>query len=268
MTKYTSSASAAASSESAAASSATAAASSASDAASSARDARAAVDGFGLDIGSVGTVDAGGMAQASVSKNGSRYTLDLALPRGDRGEGLRVSHVAADAGSLPQAGNVAGDLAIVSGSLYAWDGSAWQAQGTPGYAGRDAPVVWTGSVDPSSAEGADVRDGDLWIVNPATVGEITGDERNLNTFYMYAQGEPDNSPSVLVNVWQVAIDLRVRRYGAWWSVIWRVGSDLEPGRTVTEETAPATSAATDPAVQRLEARVMALESQITQSKEA
>ena len=214
MTKYTSSASAAASSESAAASSATAAASSASDA-------RAAVDGFGLDIGSVGTVDAGGMAQASVSKNGSRYTLDLALPRGDRGEGLRVSHVAADAGSLPQAGNVAGDLAIVSGSLYAWDGSAWQAQGTPGYAGRDAPVVWTGSVDPSSAEGADVRDGDLWIVNPATVGEITGDERNLNTFYTYAQGEPDNSPSVLVNVWQVAIDLRVRRYGAWWSVIWR-----------------------------------------------
>lgn len=51
-------------------------------------------------------------------------------------------------------------------------------------------------------------------------------------------------------------------------MIWRVGSDLEPGRTVTEETAPATSAATNPAVQRLEARVMALESQITQSKEA
>ncbi len=264
-----SSADAASSDASAAASSADAASSSASDAASSARDAQSAVDGFGLDIGMVSTVDAGGMAQASVSKDGSRYTLDLALPRGDRGEGLRVSHVAADAGSLPSSGNATGDLALVSGVMYAWDGSAWQAQGTPGYAGRDAPVVWTGSVDPASAGDADVRDGDLWLVNPATVGEITGDTDNLNTFYTYWEGEADNSPSVLVNVWQVATDLRVRRYGAWWSVIWRVGSDLEPGRNVTEETTPATSPTTDPAVQRLEARVMALEAQLnTNDKEA
>lgn len=66
--------------------SASAAAGSAEAAGRSAADARAAVDGFGLTVGDVTTVAPGGEATASVTKDGTRYTLALGIPKGDKGE--------------------------------------------------------------------------------------------------------------------------------------------------------------------------------------
>lgn len=66
--------------------SASAAAGSAEAAGRSAADARAAVDGFGLTVGGVTTVEPGGEATASVTKDGTRYTLALGIPKGDKGE--------------------------------------------------------------------------------------------------------------------------------------------------------------------------------------
>lgn len=66
--------------------SASAAAGSAEAAGRSAADARTAVDGFGLTVGGVTTVAPGGEATASVTKDGTRYTLALGIPKGDKGE--------------------------------------------------------------------------------------------------------------------------------------------------------------------------------------
>lgn len=66
--------------------SASAAAGSAEAAGRSAADARAAVDGFGLTVGGVTTVAPGGEATASVTKDGTRYTLALGIPKGDKGD--------------------------------------------------------------------------------------------------------------------------------------------------------------------------------------
>lgn len=66
--------------------SASAAAGSAEAAGRSAADARAAVDGFGLTVGGVTTVEPGGEATASVTKDGTRYTLALGIPKGDKGD--------------------------------------------------------------------------------------------------------------------------------------------------------------------------------------
>lgn len=67
-------------------SSASGASASAEAAGRSAADARAAVDGFGLTVGGVTTVAPGGEATASVTKDGTRYTLALGIPKGDKGE--------------------------------------------------------------------------------------------------------------------------------------------------------------------------------------
>lgn len=66
--------------------SASAAAGSAEAAGRSAADARAAVDGFGLTVGGVTTVEPGGEATASVTKDGTWYKLALGIPKGDKGE--------------------------------------------------------------------------------------------------------------------------------------------------------------------------------------
>lgn len=79
------SASAAKASETNAASSASAAVTSETNAASSATAAQQAVDGFGLTVGSVTTGEPGTDASVDITKDGTKYTADFTIPRGDAG---------------------------------------------------------------------------------------------------------------------------------------------------------------------------------------
>ena len=79
------SASAAKASETNAASSASAAKVSETNAAASATEAQQAVDGFGLEVGTTTTGDPGTDAAVSIAKQGTKYTANFTIPRGDKG---------------------------------------------------------------------------------------------------------------------------------------------------------------------------------------
>ena len=273
-TEAQSSASSAASSASAAKASESAAASSAQAAAASESGARAALDEakrFDLTIGSVSTVDSGGQATASLSGDWPSKTLDLGLVQGPRGEGIHVSHVASDVSGLPASGASEGELALVGGELYAWDGSSWLSQGRPTVSGRDGIRVWKQWDDPALAEGNDVREGDLWMMTPHYLTDLDPDSPAEGAaaaeYYTYAEGVPDDSPSVLVMTRQVVVDLLERHLGCWWSLIWRVESSLTPGREETvQETAAVGMLSADPDWQALSAEVDALRIEVDRLK--
>ena len=84
-TNAASSATAASRSETNAASSASAAKISETNAADSATAAQQAVDGFGLEVGTTTTGDPGTDAAVEIQKQGTKYTADFTIPRGDVG---------------------------------------------------------------------------------------------------------------------------------------------------------------------------------------
>lgn len=84
-TNAAASATAAKASETNAASSASAAASSETNAAASATAAQQAVDGFGLQVGTTTTGKPGTGAAVEIQKNGTKYTANFTIPRGDVG---------------------------------------------------------------------------------------------------------------------------------------------------------------------------------------
>ena len=84
-TNAASSATAASRSETNAASSASAAKISETNAAASATAAQNAVDGFGLEVGTTTTGEPGTDAEVAIQKNGTKYTANFTIPRGDVG---------------------------------------------------------------------------------------------------------------------------------------------------------------------------------------
>lgn len=84
-TNAAASASAAEASETNAASSASAAKVSETNAAASATAAQQAVDGFGLEVGTTTTGEPGSDAAVEIQKNGTEYTANFTIPRGDKG---------------------------------------------------------------------------------------------------------------------------------------------------------------------------------------
>lgn len=61
-------------------------------AAASATAAQQAVDGFGLEVGTTTTGDPGTNAAVEIQKNGTKYTANFTIPRGDKGEQASVAH--------------------------------------------------------------------------------------------------------------------------------------------------------------------------------
>lgn len=84
-TNAAASASAAETSKTNAAASASAAKVSETNAADSATAAQQAVDGFGLEVGTTTTGDPGSNAAVEIQKNGTKYTANFTIPRGDKG---------------------------------------------------------------------------------------------------------------------------------------------------------------------------------------
>ena len=84
-TNAAASTSAAKASETNAAASAAAAQASETNAAASATAAQQAVDGFGLEVGTTTTGEPGSDAAVDIQKNGSKYTANFTIPRGDKG---------------------------------------------------------------------------------------------------------------------------------------------------------------------------------------
>lgn len=84
-TNAASSASAAETSKTNAAASASAAKASETNAAASATAAQQAVDGFGLEVGTTTTGEPGSDASVTIQKNGTKYTANFTIPRGDKG---------------------------------------------------------------------------------------------------------------------------------------------------------------------------------------
>ena len=84
-TNAASSASAAEASKTNAAASASAAQASETNAVASATAAQRAVDGFGLQVGTTTTGEPGTDAAVEIQKNGSKYTANFTIPRGDKG---------------------------------------------------------------------------------------------------------------------------------------------------------------------------------------
>lgn len=85
-TSAAASASAAEASKTNAAASASAAKASETNAAASATAAQQAVDGFGLEVGTTTTGEPGSDAAVEIQKNGTKYTANFTIPRGDKGE--------------------------------------------------------------------------------------------------------------------------------------------------------------------------------------
>lgn len=86
------SASAAKASETNAVSSASAAKTSETNAAASATAAQNAVNGFGLEVGTTTTGEPGTDASVEIQKQGTKYTANFTIPRGDKGEQATVIH--------------------------------------------------------------------------------------------------------------------------------------------------------------------------------
>lgn len=86
------SASAAKTSETNAVSSASAAKISETNAAASATAAQNAVNGFGLEVGTTTTGEPGTDASVEIQKQGTKYTANFTIPRGDKGEQATVIH--------------------------------------------------------------------------------------------------------------------------------------------------------------------------------
>lgn len=95
-----------------AASSAAQAAQSATAAAQSASEAWNAVNGFGLQVGTTTTSEPGSDASVEIEKNGTKYTANFTIPRGDKGEKASVEHDA----TLTGDGTTATPLGIVAGT--------------------------------------------------------------------------------------------------------------------------------------------------------
>ena len=91
-----SSAQAAKASETTAAGSASAAKISETNAAASATEAREAVDGFGLEAGTTTTGEPGTDAAVEIEKQGTKYTANFTIPRGDKGDPGDLTTVAHD----------------------------------------------------------------------------------------------------------------------------------------------------------------------------
>ncbi|WP_278813149.1 hypothetical protein [Bifidobacterium pullorum] len=175
---------------------------------------------------------------------------------------LHVDHVATDMAGLPTSGLAEGDIGLAGGVLYAWDGQTWIDQGAPALS-TGGGCVWTGWQDPADLPASTVRDGDIWLQTPRYLTDLDPDNTtpgaDTSRYYTYWEGEADNSPSVLVMLDQVATDLLVRLHGAWWSMIWRVGSTLTPGRDDATSAQATAARAADARLLELETRIMALE---------
>ncbi len=208
--------------------------------------------------GSAGSADA---SRISAADSASRAELMASRAEASIGA-LHVDHVATDMAGLPTSGLAEGDIGLAGGVLYAWDGQTWIDQGAPALS-TGGGCVWTGWQDPADLPASTVRDGDIWLQTPRYLTDLDPDNTtpgaDTSRYYTYWEGEADNSPSVLVMLDQVATDLLVRLHGAWWSMIWRVGSTLTPGRDDATSAQATAARAADARLLELETRIMALE---------
>lgn len=212
-----------------------------------------------IEVGAVTTLAPGRPATVTNTGTPSAAVLDFGIPRGD---GLRLKAVASVQSGLPTTGLDVGDAAMADGVLYVWDGSSWLDQGRPTVSGRDGIRVFKGPDDPAAVDGNDVRTGDLWMVTPASVTVLSNDGGTReSTYYTYSQGEPGNSPSVLVTVDSIVTGLYERDGDVWSPLFWHVGR--EPGyvtdSTDTDAGRSAAAPTASPEIVELRTRVDALE---------
>lgn len=111
-TNAAASASAAETSKTDAAAAASAAKVSETNAAASATAAQQAVDGFGLQVGTTTTGEPGSDAAVEIQKQGTKYTANFTIPRGDKGEQASVAHD----GTLTGDGTSGKPLGMVAGT--------------------------------------------------------------------------------------------------------------------------------------------------------
>lgn len=84
------------------------------NASASATAAQQAVDGFGLEVGTTTTGEPGTNAAVEIQKNGTKYTANFTIPRGDKGE---QASVARD-NTLTGDGTSGSPLAIAAGNAF------------------------------------------------------------------------------------------------------------------------------------------------------
>lgn len=204
------------------------------------------------------TGPAGSKASVNVTKlgNGS-YNLDFTIPKGDKGDTTTaINNVTASVDN--NVGTPSVDVTHNGPSnAVNIDFKFHNLKGT-----HNGVQVWVGWEDPTVQHDSDVMDGDLWLKSPHYLTDLDPDNptegASTAEYYTYAQGEEDNSPSVLIRTGQVVTDLLEYWNGAWWSLIWRVESSLTPGKQMTQK---ATVANTLPETKLL-TRIEALEAEV------
>lgn len=92
-------------------------------AAQSATEAQNAVDGFGLTVGRVTTGEPGTDASVDITKDGTKYTANFTIPRGDKGEQASVEHDA----TLTGDGTSRTPLGVVDGTAIKPVDNRWSA---------------------------------------------------------------------------------------------------------------------------------------------
>ena len=231
------SASQAAGSASAAKRSETNAASSASDAAESASQARDLVENFNLTVGETATSEPGTNAVVEITKQGTVYTADFTIPRGEQGpRGENTAAISSVTGSVDNNVGVP-SVDVVAGGTPEQRTLDFQFHNLKGT--HNGAQVWVGWEDPTAQHASDVMDGDLWLKSPHYLTEIDPDNptpgAGTATYYTYSLGEKDNSPSVLITLDSVVTELFIRQSGVWSPMIWHVGTSLTPGSTTPDK---------------------------------
>ena len=255
------SASQAAASASAAKQSETNAAASASEAAESASQARDLVENFNLTVGETTTSEPGTNAVVEITKQGTVYTADFTIPRGEQGpRGENTAAISSVTGSVDN--NVGTpSVDVVAGGTPEQRTLDFQFHNLKGK--HDGAQVWTGWEDPTVKHPDDVAEGDLWLKSQRYWTRSEGDHDNspslLADFYTFSQGEKDNSPSVLVTLDSVVMELLIRHNGLWSPMIWQVNTSLTPGATTSDQE-PSKNMQTEVKLLELDTRVQNLES--------
>lgn len=186
----------------AASNSANQAAQSATAATQSAFDAQNAVNGFGLQEGTTTTGEPGTNAVVEIQKNGTKYTANFTIPRGDvgpAGEGVTIlgSYDSFETLKAEHPTGNLGDSYLIGGNLYVWDtvGSDWKDVGTIQGPKGDKGEPGTNGTDGAPGKGLTVSD----MVHPnadgaVKLGQILG--RKLEQ--LLTQSTPTESPNLYV----------------------------------------------------------------------
>lgn len=135
------------------------------------------------NILSIGTVDGGATAEATITGTAPAQTLNLTLPKGDKGSGVAITGSVATYAALPGslgAGDAGeGYLVTADSLLYVWDGSQFPPngsgveltgpkgdQGDPGATGDTGPKGDMGGQGPQGVAGPEGESGYLIYEDP------------------------------------------------------------------------------------------------------